>query len=88
MSTQISWAEVQSKYDQLLGKIPVFMRPIALQKVTKKAETLVLADNRQSVTEKDLVDAFFAETPFGFHGPLKNDMHEFGTNYQQYGYEK
>ena len=44
--------------------------------------------NRLAVTEKDLVDAFFSETPFGFHGPMKCDMDEFGIDYTQYGYDK
>ncbi len=85
----MTWnAEIKTKFDQLIGKIPIFLRDIAKDKVSKKAESIVTKEGRLEVTEKDLVDAFFAETPFGFHGPLKTDMQEFGINYMQYGYDR
>ena len=40
------------------------------------------------VEEKDLVDALFSETPFGFHGMMKNDLNVVGIDYAKYGYEK
>ncbi|HRZ04168.1 MAG TPA: PCP reductase family protein [Candidatus Omnitrophota bacterium] len=78
----------QEKFRVLLDKIPVFLRAIAEEKVSKRAETIAQKENHPEITEKDLVDAFFAETPFGFHGPMKSDMEELGINYVQYGYEK
>jgi len=80
--------DAQEKFDGLINKTPVFLRPIAKDKVSKKAEKLTLDDNRQEVTEKDMIDAFFAETPFGFHGPMKCDMEELGIDYEKYGHEK
>lgn len=85
----ITWEKTaEEKFNLLIGKIPVFLRGIAQDKVSKKALNLVTQSGRTEVTEKDLVDAFFSETPFGFHGPLKCDMEEFGIDYQKYGYER
>ena len=78
----------QEKFNLLIGKIPVVLRSIAQEKISKKAVALASKENRNQVTEKDLVDAFFSETPFGFHGPMKTDMESVGINYQQYGYER
>lgn len=80
--------DTQKKFYQVIEKIPVFLRGIAQEKVAKKAEGLAGRDGRSHVTEKDLVDAFFAETPFGFHGPMKSDMEAAGVDYMKYGYEK
>ena len=80
--------DAEEKFKQMIGKIPIFLRDIAKEKVSKKAEAIAAAQNRSQVTEKDMVDAFFAETPFGFHGPMKCDMEEFGIDYIKYGYKR
>ncbi|MDP8266637.1 MAG: PCP reductase family protein [Candidatus Aceula meridiana] len=80
--------DAQEKFDQIIKKTPVFLRSIAQDKVSKRAEKLALGGGRQEITEKDMVDAFFAETPFGFHGPMKCDMEEIGINYEKYGHAK
>ena len=80
--------DVEIKFNQMVGKIPVFLRGIAQDKVAKKAEALAQKENRSAVSEKNMVDAFFSETPFGFHGPMKNDMAEFGIDYTKYGHSK
>ena len=43
-------------------------------------------DSRSEVSLKDVIDAFFMETPFGFHGPMKMDMDALGIDYEKYGY--
>ena len=78
----------EEKFLQMIEKIPIFLRGIAKEKVSKKAESIVGKENRREVCEKDMVDAFFSETPFGFHGPMKSDMEELGINYTQYGHGK
>lgn len=89
MENQITWEKsTEEKFKQLIAKIPIFLRGMAEKNVSKRAKEFVKADNRTVIKEKDLVDAFFKETPFGFQGPLKCDMEEFGINYQQYGYER
>ncbi|MFB3919865.1 MAG: PCP reductase family protein [Candidatus Velamenicoccus archaeovorus] len=85
----ISWDNAtQEKFKVLIGKMPVFMRPVAEKTIVQKAEGLVRQDNRSEITEKDMVDAFFAETPFGFQGLMKNDLLSVGIDYTKYGYEK
>ncbi len=85
----LSWNKsTEEKFKQMLEKIPIFMRGIAHEKVAKRAESLARQDNRWEVNEKDMVDAFFVETPGGFQGPMKVDMESLGINYTKYGYEK
>ncbi|MCK5082230.1 MAG: DUF2621 family protein [Candidatus Omnitrophica bacterium] len=85
----MNWeTQTEEKFKQLLEKIPVFLRDIAKEKVSKTAEGLAEKENRSEMTEKDLVDAFFVETPFGFHGPMKTDMEAIGIDYTQYGHER
>lgn len=76
----------RENFEAVLAKIPVFLRGIAGNKVSQKAENLARVENRQSVSQKDVVDAFFMETPFGFHGPMKTDMEALGIDYKKYGY--
>ena len=79
---------VQEQFGFMIEKVPVFMRPIAQEAVLKKLEALLVQDKRSDVTQKDMVDAFFAATPFGFHGPMKADMESLGIDYTKYGYQR
>lgn len=84
---EIKWDEqTQKQFELLIEKIPIFLRNTAREKVSKKAKNIVRDDNRMMICEKDMVDAFFSETPFGFHGPLKTDMEEIQIDYTQYGH--
>ena len=86
---KISWdSGAQKKFEQLIEKVPVFMRGIAQKKVSDKAESIVKKDNRSVIGEKDMVDAFFEATPFGFHGPMKTDMESLKIDYVKYGHPK
>ena len=85
----LSWEKnTEEKFNQLIEKVPVFLRDTAKDQVTKKAESLVTKDNRSEITEKDMIDAFFTVTPFGFHGPMKCDMEALGVDYTKYGYKR
>ena len=89
MNDEIAWDKAtEEKFAQLIERVPIFLRDIAKEKVSKKAEGLVRKENRSTIGEKDLVDAFFIETPFGFHGPMKTDMTIVGIDYTKYGYDK
>ncbi|MBF0478885.1 MAG: DUF2621 family protein [Candidatus Omnitrophica bacterium] len=79
--------DTECKFKELLEKIPVFMRSFAEEKVSKRIKIILEQDQRAEITEKDLVDAFFKETPFGFHGPMKTDMNNAGIDYTKYGYK-
>jgi len=88
-STDVIWESgARQKFNQLIEKVPVFLRGMAEDKISKKAEQLVREDGRRIIEEKDMVDAFFSETPFGFHGPMKSDMEEIGIDYTRYGHPK
>jgi hypothetical protein len=78
----------KDNFEAILAKIPVFLRSIAEKKVSQKAQENARSENRLEVSQKDVVDAFFMETPFGFHGPMKMDMEALGIDYQKYGYSK
>lgn len=85
----VTWDKItEEKFKQILENIPLFMRAIAQEKITNKVNALVNADGRDIVNEKDMVDAFFCETPFGFHGPMKSDLKAVNIDYTQYGYDK
>ena len=85
----MNWEKTaEEKFDQLIAKVPVFLRDMAKDKVSQKAESLAQADNRTDVSQKDMVDAFFSETPFGFHGPMKCDMDAIGVDYTKYGHKR
>ena len=84
----ITWEKTTGeKFQQILAGIPDMIRGIAETRVSKKAESIVREANRTEITEKDMVDAFFAETPFGFHGPMKTDMEKLGIDYTKYGHK-
>ncbi|MBI5149168.1 MAG: DUF2621 family protein [Candidatus Omnitrophica bacterium] len=85
----ITWeTATEEKFRQLLEKVPVFVRDMARARVSRKAESLAGKEGRAQVTEKDMVGAFFAETPFGFHGPMKSDMEAIGIDYTRYGHPR
>ena len=85
--TEITWDDgVEEKFRQMIGKIPKVLQGMAKKQVLEKSHKLVVADHRSVITEKDMVDAFFEVTPFGFHGPMKCDMEEFGIDYVGYGH--
>ncbi len=84
----ITWDKAtEEKFNKILEGIPDMIRGIAETRVSKKAQNIVAEAGRTEITEKDMVDAFFAETPFGFHGPMKSDMEKLGINYTQYGHQ-
>ena len=72
----------------MIEKVPVFLRDMAKTQVSEKAAAMARQDNRDHINEKDMVDAFFDVTPFGFHGPMKTDMESVGIDYEQYGHER
>ncbi len=86
MSAIIWEPQATQDFEAVLAKIPPFLRPIASKKVSHKAESLAADDSRSQVSHKDVISAFFMETPFGFHGPMKMDMDSLKIDYKKYGY--
>jgi hypothetical protein len=84
---RIVWDKpTEEKLFKILEQIPDMIRGIAEARVCRKAEDIVRAQNRSVIMEKDMVDAFFAETPGGFMPLMKNSMRELGIDYAQYGH--
>ena len=85
--TRISWDKpTEEKLFKILESIPDMIRGIAEARVCRKAEDLVRAENRTVILEKDMIDAFFAETPAGFKPLMKNSMKDIGLDYTRYGH--
>jgi hypothetical protein len=86
---RVTWEKsTAEKFEKILEQIPALVRGIAETRISKKAESLVRGDNRLVINEKDMVDAFFAETPPGFIPAMKEGMIEVNIDVKQYGYEK
>jgi|CXWL01.1.fsa_nt_gi hypothetical protein len=84
---RITWDKpAEEKFLKILEDIPEMIRGIAEARACRKAEDIVRAQNRQVIGEKDMVDAFFAETPGGFMPVMKNSMRQIGLDYTQYGH--
>ena len=86
--TKTPWVpDVLKNFGKILEDVPAPIRGIAESRVSKKAENLVLDDGRDLITEKDMVDAFFAETPGGFLGPMTLTMENLNIDYKKYGHQ-
>ena len=86
---RVTWdKETEEKFLKILEQIPAMIRGIAETRVSKKAESIIREQSRKMILEKDMVDAFFAETPAGFKGTMKKSMDELGLDYTKYGHEK
>ncbi len=77
---------VADLYQQVLKKMPIFLRPMAEKAITKKSLANAKENGNDQVGEKELIDAFFSETPFGFHGPMMTDLEDVGLDYKKYGH--
>lgn len=85
---KISWEETTEQYFQkILLEIPDLIRGIAEVRVIKKAESIIKEEGRNVINEKDMVNAFFAETPGGFIPAMKKSMEELNIDYTQYGHQ-
>lgn len=84
---KVTWdADTKKNFDFLISKIPIALRSTAKRMITPKAESIAREDGRKVVSEKDMVDAFFAKVPASFHVAMKNDMKECNINWTQYGH--
>ena len=89
MTDRITWdPATQQKFEKILEQIPDMVRGIAEARISRKAESILKEQNRWVINEKDMIDAFFAETPPAFMGAMKSGMDELGIDYTKYGYSK
>jgi hypothetical protein len=85
---RITWDKTaEENFQKILEDIPHMIRGIAEARVSKKAQSLVEENNRTVILEKDMVDAFFAETPAGFIPVMKNSLDQLGIDYRKYGHQ-
>jgi hypothetical protein len=85
---RVTWEKTaREQFEKLLEQIPDLVRGIAETRVSKKAESIVREANRLIIAEKDMIDAFFAETPPAFMGAMRNGMQELGIDYTKYGHK-
>jgi hypothetical protein len=85
---RITWDKAtEENFQKILEDIPHMIRGIAEARVSKKAQSLVAENNRTVILEKDMVDAFFAETPGGFIPVMKNSLEQLGIDYKKYGHQ-
>jgi hypothetical protein len=84
---RITWDKAaEEKFLVILKQIPDMIRGIAENRVNNKAQAIVREDNRQLIEEKDMVAAFFAETPPAFKNAMVKSMDELEIDYKGYGY--
>lgn len=83
----ITWdQETEENFNKIIEKMPSFVREMGRNKVAEKVGSILKEEERDVAGEKDLVDALFEVTPFGFHGPMKTDLTELGIDYTKYGH--
>ena len=86
---RITWDKpAEESFQKILQQIPDLVRGIAEVRIFKKAESILREENRWVIEEKDMVHAFFAETPSIFVGAMKESMQELGIDYTKYGYPR
>jgi hypothetical protein len=85
---RITWdKQAEENFFKILEDIPAMLRPIAEIRVSKKAHAILESQGRNVIGEKDMVDAFFAETPPGFIPSMKESMQRLGLDYTKYGHQ-
>jgi hypothetical protein len=85
MQTSLEWEKgAKAKYDNMIGRIPLFHREIAKIVVDKKAEQNARKRHSPLVEEDDIVSAFFSEVPKAFYGLMVRLLDEVGFRYQEY----
>ncbi len=86
---KITWdPAAQEQFQKVLEQIPALVRDIAEIRITKKLESILGQENRWVVSQKDMINALFAETPPGFVPLMKNSLQELGIDYTKFGYAK
>ena len=83
--SDIVWnKEAQEKFKLALSKMPFFQQRIAEKAVSTRVVLMLEEENRQEVTEKDMVLAFFKEVPGPFQGMMKDVLKQAEIDYEKY----
>ena len=82
---QIKWdTEAETKYKEMIAKIPLFHREIAKQIVDKKAVINAQERGSEMVEESDIVKAFFSEVPMTFYSLMIRLFDDVGFDYKKF----
>jgi hypothetical protein len=74
----------KSKYETMLGKIPIFHRELTKQVVDEKAPMNAKERGASQVEEEDIIKAFLTEVPKCFYSLMARLMNEVGFDYKKY----
>jgi len=82
---QIQWdADTESKYKELISKIPLFHRAIAKEVVDKQAVINAIERSSSKVSDMEVVRAFFSEVPMTFYSLMVRLFESVGFDYKKY----
>lgn len=79
---------VQTKFREMIAKIPVFHRGITESVVSKKAEENAKARNANQIEEEDVISAFFSDVPSPFYSMMVRLLERCDFDYKKYGFPK
>lgn len=77
-------ASALSKYNKMLGLIPMFHRGITKEVVNIKSEENAKRRNSLQVEDQDIIRAFISEVPKPFFSLMIRIMDEVGFDYKPY----
>ena len=79
---------VESKFELLISKIPIFHRHITEATVRRQAEVIAQSRSSEQVEEQDVVAAFFSDVPSPFYSMMVRLLGQNGFDYKKYGFPK
>jgi Protein of unknown function (DUF2621) len=80
--------ETENKFKILISKIPVFHRHITESVVRGRAAEIAAKRNAVSVSEQDVVAAFFSDVPSPFYSMMLRLLEQNGFDYRKYGFPR
>lgn len=86
---EVEWDKaVEQKFAAAVSKMPFFYRGITQKLVRAKSESLAQQQNSGYVSEQELVNAFFEETPAAFKEAMKGVLNAAEIDYKKYRKEE
>lgn len=78
----------QTKFKDVISKLPIFHRHIAESAVSRKAEETAKSRDALQVEEQDVIAAFFSDVPSPFYSMMVRLLEQTGFDYKKYGFPK
>ncbi len=76
--------DTKEKYDQMISKIPIFHRQVAVAVVEKAAEINARDRKSDQIEECDVIRAFLTEVPPAFYSLMIRLFNDVGFDYKKY----